>query len=406
MTLVRAIHHLRFTCKDVWKTYQTFVCAFGYKFHCLSRQENCLSLVVKNGPTLIALSEKANVPLWGEMNHCYPGTDGPFDVAFEVNNVHQICDRLRRLDGPSCILVEPRVHTDQHGTVTKAVIRSCVGDVVHTLLDTSNYRGLFLSGYSFPDGDSHTNLSGCLQPSAAVPATLDAICLDHIAMVCNPGDTDRILHWYSQVFEMNRVTCNESDNETEGILVKYGKTGLKLKTLDTGAGHVTNTSITSLDTCKFVIAESLVDSDSNQITRYLDVNNGPGIQHIALRISDIATAVQSARIGGAKFVDIPKEYYDEIATKPEFKEALVDLDKLRESAVLMDTEVLSSGENSSKQLTFLLQIFTEPLFERNGFFMELIDRRTGAFGFGVGNIASLWRAVETSSNPTQQSTAA
>ncbi|CAH8550970.1 unnamed protein product [Dicrocoelium dendriticum] len=312
MTLVQAIHHLRFACKDLWKSYRIFTCAFGYKFHCLSRHEDCLSLVLKNGPTLIALSENGSVPHLNGMKRPYPRTDGPFDIAFEVKDVHQICDRVRRINGSSYILAEPEVHADQNGCVTMAVIRSCVGEVVHTLLDTSNYRGMFLPGYVSLESISLADVAEHLQQSATLHASVDVVCLDHVALVCNPTELDHILHWYSQVFEMTRVTCNEFDDEIEGVVIQYNRTGMRLKTLDTGAKHIADSTVVNPDTCKFVIAESLAESAPNQITRFLDVNSGPGIQHIALRVPDIMTAVRSSRIGGAQFVDTPKAYYDEL----------------------------------------------------------------------------------------------
>ena len=42
---------------------------------------------------------------------------------------------------------------------------------------------------------------------------------------------------------------------------------------------------------------------------------------------------------------------------------------------------------------YLLQKFTRPLFDRDTFFLEIIQRE-GATGFGAGNISALWRAVQ------------
>ena len=40
-----------------------------------------------------------------------------------------------------------------------------------------------------------------------------------------------------------------------------------------------------------------------------------------------------------------------------------------------------------------MQVFTKPIFERDTFFLEIIQRQ-GATGFGAGNISALWRAVQ------------
>ena len=42
-----------------------------------------------------------------------------------------------------------------------------------------------------------------------------------------------------------------------------------------------------------------------------------------------------------------------------------------------------------------MQVFTRPLFNKETFFFEVIQR-CGATGFGAGNITALWKAVEDS----------
>lgn len=42
---------------------------------------------------------------------------------------------------------------------------------------------------------------------------------------------------------------------------------------------------------------------------------------------------------------------------------------------------------------YLMQVFSHPLFDRDTFFLEIIQR-CGANGFGAGNIAALWKALE------------
>ena len=42
---------------------------------------------------------------------------------------------------------------------------------------------------------------------------------------------------------------------------------------------------------------------------------------------------------------------------------------------------------------YLLQKFTKCIFDKNTFFLEIIQR-VGARGFGSGNITALWRSVQ------------
>ena len=43
---------------------------------------------------------------------------------------------------------------------------------------------------------------------------------------------------------------------------------------------------------------------------------------------------------------------------------------------------------------YLMQVFTRPLFNKETFFLEVIQR-CGATGFGAGNITALWKAVDS-----------
>ena len=43
---------------------------------------------------------------------------------------------------------------------------------------------------------------------------------------------------------------------------------------------------------------------------------------------------------------------------------------------------------------YLLQVFSQSLFNKNTFFIELITRCGGARGFGAGNISALWKALD------------
>ncbi|MEL6911971.1 MAG: 4-hydroxyphenylpyruvate dioxygenase, partial [Cyanobacteria bacterium J06598_4] len=47
--------------------------------------------------------------------------------------------------------------------------------------------------------------------------------------------------------------------------------------------------------------------------------------------------------------------------------------------------------------SLLMQIFTQPIFEQPTFFLEFIERRQSAQGFGQGNFKALFEAVERQS---------
>uniref|UniRef100_A0A8D2MME2 VOC domain-containing protein n=1 Tax=Zonotrichia albicollis TaxID=44394 RepID=A0A8D2MME2_ZONAL len=67
------------------------------------------------------------------------------NVCFEVDDVPGLC---KRLQSQGCsLLVPPTELSDEGGSVTYGVVSSVVGNISHTLLDRSSYRGLFLPGF-------------------------------------------------------------------------------------------------------------------------------------------------------------------------------------------------------------------------------------------------------------------
>ena len=68
----------------------------------------------------------------------------------------------------------------------------------------------------------------------------------------------------------------------------------------------------------------------------------------------------------------------------QFEAAGLQFKECEKLGILIDTERGDADVDPS----FLLQIFTKPLFEEDTFFMEIIQRM-GARGFGAGNIRAL-----------------
>ena len=48
----------------------------------------------------------------------------------------------------------------------------------------------------------------------------------------------------------------------------------------------------------------------SQIQEFVEEFDGPGIQHVALRVPDIISYVRKQRATGLKFIAPPKEYYN------------------------------------------------------------------------------------------------
>ncbi len=116
----------------------------------------------------------------------------------------------------------------------------------------------------------------------------------------------------------------ESNN---GLIVRTGQSGMNLKVInywlcaETGVEFkAKNESID--ESFKFVISEPLSEAGTaeddenkrakkNQISIFLEENNGPGIQHIGLFTNDIVKSVQESKKKNLdiKYYATPGQYY-------------------------------------------------------------------------------------------------
>lgn len=98
----------------------------------------------------------------------------------------------------------------------------------------------------------------------------------------------------------------------------------------------------------------------------------------------------------------------------EIKDCGLDVDLLRQNHILVDTEFSQDNKNNEDEhqnstttpsrSSFLLQVFTQPVFDKNTLFLELIQRVGNAQGFGAANIKALWNAVQIEINNRIQQT--
>ena len=131
----------------------------------------------------------------------------------------------------------------------------------------------------------------------------------------------------------------------------------------------------------------------SQINIFAEDNRGDGIQHSALAVADIVSAVRGLRAAGVEFMPTPGSYYDvlpERLKKIGVMEIDESVDLLRELEILIDGQKLRS---------YLLQIFLKEAAgryhdpEAGPFFFEIIQRK-GDQGFGAGNFPALFEAIE------------
>jgi 4-hydroxyphenylpyruvate dioxygenase len=131
----------------------------------------------------------------------------------------------------------------------------------------------------------------------------------------------------------------------------------------------------------------------SQINLFSEDNRGDGVQHSALSVPDVVSAVRGLRANGVEFMPTPGSYYDLL---PERLRALTIGDIDEDLAVLRELEILVDG---AKPHQYLLQIFLKEAAglyhdpEAGPFFFEIIQRK-GDQGFGSGNFRALFEAIE------------
>uniref|UniRef100_A0A3P8TWA0 4-hydroxyphenylpyruvate dioxygenase n=1 Tax=Amphiprion percula TaxID=161767 RepID=A0A3P8TWA0_AMPPE len=311
------------------------------------------------------------------------------NVCFEVEDVERSFKVLRHL---GCnFLVPPTTVEDEDGPVTYSVVKSLVGNVCHTLLDKSKYKGIFLPGFDFTTKDWSLE-----EEDMSCPVTH----FDHITYACPRGTTHHVMSWYEKLFGFQRFFIDSNEDVDEGFVVNQEGIGLRLTAMQywkCSEAGITFPSINKKDPdCKFVIAESLPDQGSNQVDTFLEQHRAPGVQHIGLYTKDIVSTAHTMAEAGVRFFSPPPAYYTEVGKQQEIEEAGHSPQMLAQHGILLDTDLHQdplSQTTSSENRRYLLQVFTKPIFAEDTFFLELIERR-GATGFGEGNIRALWRSVQ------------
>nr|XP_033771426.1 4-hydroxyphenylpyruvate dioxygenase-like protein [Geotrypetes seraphini] len=313
--------------------------------------------------------------------------DTASNVSFEVEDVGSLC---KQLHAHGCqILIPPTEIHDDSGCVIYSVIKSIVGNISHTLIDRSRYKGEFLPGFQVID-------------SPAIPSGLTEIThFDHVTYACPQGSSTQILKWYEKCFGFQRFQLHQEESAEGGFVISDDGIGLRLSAMQywkCSKMALTLVAPSKVPDCRFVLAESLPGQGRNQVDTFLEQHGGAGIQHVALYTPDIIATARAFYCAGVQFVTPPPAYYTEPGKEEEIRAVGQDLQLLSQLGVLLDTDVSNKGEGRGcrgmvENRRHLMQIFTKPIFSEETFFLELIQRQ-GASGFGEGNIRALWHAVQ------------
>ncbi len=274
--------------------------------------------------------------------------DGVKDIALWVDDARESF-RLAVSRG-AVAWQEPTVLEDAHGRVVTAAIRT-YGDTIHTLVERSDYAGVFLPGFQPVES-----------PFKPTPVGLKYV--DHCVGNVELGRMNEWVKFYEDVMGFrNLISFDDKDISTE-------YTSLMSKVVASGNDRI-----------KFPINEPAAGKKKSQIDEYLEFYRGAGVQHLALATDDIVHTVTELRARGVEFLRVPTTYYDTLLDRVGTIDE--DLAPLRELGILVDRD--DEG--------YLLQIFTKPVQDRPTVFYEIIQRK-GARSFGKGNFKALFEAIE------------
>ncbi len=275
--------------------------------------------------------------------------DGIHDIAMHVGDVDRAYKETVKRGAES--VEEPHDLEDEYGKIRKAAIAT-YGDTIHTLIDRSQYEGIFMPGFE-PAESPIQNVE---------PVGIQYV--DHCVGNVEKGKMNDWVDFYRDVMGFTQyIHFDDKDISTE-------YSALMSKVMAGGRGMI-----------KFPINEPAEGKKKSQIEEYLDFYEGPGVQHIALLTGDIIKTVEELQGRGLEFLHVPTTYYEELEDRVGKIEEPID--RLQELGILVDRD--DEG--------YLLQIFSKPVVDRPTFFFEIIQRK-GARGFGKGNFKALFQAIE------------
>ncbi len=349
---IQDFHHLEFFVGNAKQAVHFYRSSFGFEPHAYcgpqTGMKDSVSYVLKNNRQFFVFTTPLN------SNH--PASqwikkhgDGVYDIAFTVD-----CDKTayesslsRGAEG----LQEPTLIKDDSGEYGNSVIKT-YGDTVHSFIYDTKYDGIWAPGFVKLD----------LPPIKTNQPSL--ITIDHIVGNVEEDKMDVWREFYEKVFGFTTfVRFDETDISTQfsalkSIVVRSKNWKVKLPINEPASGI-----------------------NKSQIEEYLDFNEGPGVQHIAILTDDIISSITALKANGVEFLDVPDTYYADLEAR--VGKIDEDIEVLKNLKILVDRD----------EEGYLLQLFTKPLEDRPTLFIEIIQRK-GSRGFGQGNFQALFEAIE------------
>ena len=349
------IDHVHFYVEDARKWRDWFVQTMGFEAIAWGSNSHTHTEVVGSGSKKVkfALSSPltSSSPVARFLRQHPPGVA---DLAFTVKNLGSVLAQAK----PCGAMLQPIQQRQlPQGQLQWSQI-SGKGDLKHTLIERTGNTPILPQEWVVQK----------LKPRRED----NFIKIDHVVLNVAAGELEETVSWYEAALGFKKQQTFKIQTE---------KSALYSQVIVHPEGGV-----------QFPINEPM--SANSQIQEFLDLNQGAGIQHIALNTVQITELTKQLRSAGLEFLQIPANYYTQLQEKytqlnlsPEEWQAIV-----AQEILVDDHEVKQNFSGETQPL--LLQIFTQPIFSQPTFFFELIERRFHAKGFGEGNFRALFEAIE------------
>jgi 4-hydroxyphenylpyruvate dioxygenase len=297
--------------------------------------------------------------------------DGIGTVIFEVEDAER-CFRLLEERGGTPI-TDLQVYEDEGGTLRTFNITTPLGDTTFRFVERCGYRGLY---------------PGVARHAAPLGGT-NAFGFGHVDHLTSNFQTMKpALLWMEHVLGMEEFwevhfhTKDVAEAKRAALEAQHGS-GLRSVVMKDMASGV-----------KFANNEPWRPAfKSSQINVFHEDHRGDGIQHAALTVTDILSAVRGMRARGVEFMPTPAAYYEALPERIR-RTGIGRIDE--DVKTLQDLEILMDGAGAH---SYLLQIFLRDAAglyhekEAGPFFFEIIQRK-GDEGFGAGNFRALFESIE------------
>lgn len=348
------IHSIHFYVTDARKTSNWLLARLGFQLVDVVREDDFITIAIAKKSILLIFSSPLNNS--GVVaRYLDSHTEGIVDLAFRVCDLNLLRDRANYYD------IKVLQNIQQQGLIKYCCLAGWQ-DLQHTLIAATSPNDC----YRLPNGKIKSfEANYKLQKDTL---TFDTI--DHIVLNVAKKKLSQAVTYYQNLF-------NFQIQQT--FHIKTDRSGLYSQALIDTTGSI-----------QFNINEPT--TDNSQIQEFIDLNGGAGIQHLALKSHNLIKDVGKMRLSEVPFLPIPSAYYThlkQLLNRDSIQFSVTELQSIIERGILIDWQ--QHNPNS-----LLMQIFTRPILEKPTFFLEFIERRQQAIGFGKGNFQALFAAVEQS----------